>query len=100
MHYELSTEPGMRFPNVKTARKRAIDSFAYWRDMGVANPYITVYEGNYVGRWEIGVVYKGPGYPVYKTLSKDQKTYRISPSGDVRAIGTKKKKTGMHPFGL
>lgn len=101
MFYELSSEPNKKFGNIKTARKYALDSFAYWRDMGIPNPYIVVYEGNYVGKWEIGVIKKGPGYPVYVTTRGPKKIYRISPSGDVRAIrAERKKKKVPAPFGL
>lgn len=99
MFYMLEDDD-RKFGNIKTARKYAIQQFGYYKDIGIANPRIKVYEGNYVGRWEIGVIKKGPGYPVYITTRGPMKIYRISPSGDVRSIRAERKKSKPAPFGL
>lgn len=96
MHYILDTEFDRRFANISSARKHAVESFAYWRDIGVPNPFITVYESNAVGKRKIGVIYKGRGYPVYETT--DGVKYRISKDGNVRRLANKQK--DWHPFGL
>lgn len=97
MYYTLDSEPNRKFTNIRSARKFAIDSFAYWRDMGIPNPYISVFEGNAVGQWRIGYIYKGRGYPVYQT--EDGVKYRISKDGNVRRLMPKTKKMAA-PFGL
>lgn len=97
MYYTLDSEPSKVFTNIRFARKFAIDSFAYWRDMGVHSPFITVFEGNAVGKRVIGYVYKGPGYPVYK--DKKGVIFRISKDGNVRKLVPKTKKVAA-PFGL
>lgn len=100
MWYELDSEPGMKFANVGEARRYAVKSFAKWERMGIGNPYIRVLFCNYAGKSEIGVVKKGPGYPVYKT---DKGTVRLTASGN---LAKKKKKNeygvpdNWHPFGL
>lgn len=83
MFYLLEND-SKKYGNIRIARKYAVDSFAYYNDIGVRDPHIAVYEANYVGKWKIGEVCKGPGYPIYKT--KDGTVYRISKSGDVRRI--------------
>lgn len=97
MYYTLDSEPNKKFTNIRFARKFAVDSFAYWRDMGIPNPYISVFEGNAVGQWRIGYIYKGRGYPVYE--DKDGMKYRISKDGNVRKLRGSTEKE-WHPFGL
>ncbi len=92
MWYYRIEDDNRKYGNIKYARKAAIDSFAYWNDMGVKNPVIRIYMGNMVGEVEIGKVMKGPGYPIY--VSKEG-TYRLSRSGDARKI-----QKNPHPFGL
>lgn len=101
MFYYLDSEPDKIFSNIKYARKYAVESFPKWEKMSIGSPYIVVYEGNVVGKWEVGVVKKGPGYPVYVQKRGGTKIYRIAPSGDVRAIrAERKKKKVPAPFGL
>lgn len=92
MWYYRIEDDSRKFANIKYARKAAIESFAYWRDMGVHNPEIAIYEGNMVGERKIGTVKKGPGYPIYVT--KNGK-WRLSKSGDARKI-----EDVPAPFGL
>lgn len=77
MYYKVQENPDRRFMKIHTARKAAIDDFAYWRDMGVHDPIIRIYLCNNAGKVEIGRVMKGPGYPIYVTKEGD--IYRLSP---------------------
>lgn len=83
-YYKVEGISDKKFLKIHTARKGAIDLFAYHKDMGNSNPIIRIYWCNMAGKVEVGKVMKGPGYPVY--VNSKGEIYRLSKSGQARKM--------------